>query len=183
MAGIGFSQAGLESFAAPGKWNDPDMLIVGSTGWGWGIKPSDLTPDEQYTHISLWALLSAPLLLGCDVTKLDDFTLNLLTNDEVIAIDQDSLGRQARRVSAVGISEIWAKPLEDGSLAVGLFNRSEIPETISVSWKDLGLVGPRAIHDVWRQVSLGVDPSGFSSLVPRHGVRLLKITTPTATTD
>ena len=183
MAGIGFSQAGLESFAAPGKWNDPDMLIVGSTGWGWGIKPSDLTPDEQYTHISLWALLSAPLLLGCDVTKLDDFTLNLLTNDEVIAIDQDSLGRQARRVSAVGISEIWAKPLEDGSLAVGLFNRSEIPETISVSWKDLGLVGPRAIHDVWRQVSLGVDPSGFSSLVSCHGVRLLKITTPTATTD
>ena len=125
MAGIGFGQAGHEKFAGPGHWNDPDMLVVGYVGWSAKVRPTRLTPNEQYTHISLWCLLCSPLLIGCDMTKLDDFTLNLLTNDEVLDVSQDPLGRQAGRIAKNGSLEIWAKDLEDGSKAVGLFNRGE----------------------------------------------------------
>ncbi len=92
MSNIGFSQAGHEKFAGPGHWNDPDMLVVGMVGWG-NLHPTGLTPNEQYTHISLWCLLCSPLLIGCDMTQLDDFTLNLLTNDEVLEVNQDPLGQ------------------------------------------------------------------------------------------
>ena len=105
------------------------MLVVGWVGWGPALHPTHLTPNEQYTHISLWSLLSAPLLIGCDLTKLDDFTLNLLTNDEVLEVNQDPLGRQARRVFKRDDVEVWAKPLEDGSSAVGLFNVGEDEQT------------------------------------------------------
>src|SRR6185369_2935755 len=98
MAGIGFGQAGHEAFAGPGHWNDPDMLVVGHVGWGENTRPTRLTPNEQYTHITLWSLLCSPLLIGCDLTKLDDFTLNLLTNDEVLEVSQDPKGEQAHRV-------------------------------------------------------------------------------------
>ena len=125
MSGIGFGQAGHEKFAGPGHWNDPDMLVVGYVGWSANVRPTRLTPSEQYTHISLWCLLCSPLLIGCDMTKLDDFTLNLLTNDEVLDVSQDPLGRQAARIAQNGPLEIWAKDLEDGSKAVGLFNRGE----------------------------------------------------------
>jgi len=91
MSGIGFSQAGHEKFAGPGHWNDPDMLVVGYVGWGPSLHPTRLTPNEQYTHISLWSLLCSPMLIGCDMTRFDDFTLNLLTNDEVIQVSQDAL--------------------------------------------------------------------------------------------
>ncbi|MBV9865428.1 MAG: putative Ig domain-containing protein [Abitibacteriaceae bacterium] len=125
MTGNGFSQDKWASFAGPGHWNDPDMLVVGQVGWGPKLHPTGLTPDEQYTHITLWCLLASPLLIGCDMTQLDDFTLSLLTNDEVLAVDQDSLGQQARRVKEdlqTGL-EVWSRPLADGTLAVGLFNR------------------------------------------------------------
>jgi alpha-galactosidase len=125
MAGNGFSQDKWARFGGPGHWNDPDMLVVGKVGWGKKLHPTRLTPDEQYTHVSLWCLLASPLLLGCDLTDLDDFTLGLLTNDEVLAVDQDALGRQATRVKedkAAGV-EVWARPLADGTTAVGLFNR------------------------------------------------------------
>src|SRR5438034_7619572 len=102
MSGIGFGQAGHEKFARPGNWNDPDMLVVGLVGWGPKLHPTKLTPDEQYTHISLWCLLSAPLLIGCDMERLDPFTLSLLTNDEVLAIDQDRLAKSATLVSEQG---------------------------------------------------------------------------------
>ena len=90
MKTIGFSQVSNAPYAGPGHWNDPDMLVVGWVGWGPNLHPTNLTPDEQYTHISLWCLLSSPLLIGCDLTRLDDFTLNLLTNDEVLAIESRS---------------------------------------------------------------------------------------------
>jgi alpha-galactosidase len=124
MTGIWDRQVNLAEFAAPGHWNDPDMLIVGKVGWG-NLHSSRLTGDEQYTHISLWSLLAAPLLIGCDMTQFDDFTLGLLTNDEVLAVNQDPLGKQATRVvddPTAGI-EIWARPLADSTMAVGLFNR------------------------------------------------------------
>ncbi len=109
VAAIGFSQAPWARFAGPGHWNDPDMLVVGKVGWGPKLHPTGLTADEQYTHISLWCLLAAPLLIGCDLTQMDDFTLGLLTNDEVLAVDQDPLGKQATRVKedpAAGV-EVW----------------------------------------------------------------------------
>lgn len=98
LSSIGFKQVKQNTYAKPGRWNDPDMMIVGQVGWGDHLHPTRLTPDEQYTHVSLWSLLSAPLLIGCDLSKLDDFTLNLLTNDEVIAINQDIMGRQAKQM-------------------------------------------------------------------------------------
>src|SRR5262249_53597885 len=125
VCGNGFTQDRWALFAGPGHWNDPDMLVLGKVGWGPKLRPTNLTPNEQYTHLSLWCLLAAPLLLGCDLTQLDDFTLGLLTNDEVLAIDQDPLGKQARRVKEgrrAG-TEVWARPLADGTVAVGLFNR------------------------------------------------------------
>ena len=103
MSKKGFGQDKWEPFAAPGHWNDPDMLVVGRVGWG-NPHPTGLTPDEQYTHITLWCLLCAPLLLGCDLDKLDDFTLNLLTNDEVLGVNQDALGKQALCIARDGDS-------------------------------------------------------------------------------
>jgi alpha-galactosidase len=125
MCRNGFSQDKWAPYAGPGHWNDPDMLVVGQVGWGPKLHPTGLTPDEQYTHITLWCLLASPMLIGCDMTQLDDFTLSLLSNDEVLAVDQDPLGKEARRVkedTKAGI-EIWARPLADGTTAVGLFNR------------------------------------------------------------
>ena len=102
MSGIGFSQDRWVPSGGPGHWNDPDMLVVGWVGWGPQLHPTHLSPNEQYTHISLWSLLAAPMLIGCDLDKLDDFTLNLLSNDEVLAVDQDELGQPAHRISVNG---------------------------------------------------------------------------------
>ena len=175
MAGIGFSQAGMEKYAGPGHWNDPDMLVVGLVGWGPQHHPSRLTADEQYTHISLWSLLASPLLIGCDMTRLDDFTINLLTNDEVIEINQDPLGKQASCISKEGGLEIWVKELEDGSKAVGLFNRNTSNETIKATWSTLGLKGKQIIRDVWRQKDQGNFTDSYSVIVPAHGVKLITI--------
>lgn len=175
VSGIGFSQAGLEEFAGPGRFNDPDMLVVGRVGWG-NPHPTRLTPNEQYTHISLWSLLASPLLIGCDMTKLDDFTLGLLTNDEVIDVNQDSLGRQASRVFKDGSLEVWAKDLADGSKAVGLFNRGPREATVTASWSDLGVAGEQNVRDLWRQKELGTHSKQFSAEVGRHGVVLVKVT-------
>jgi alpha-galactosidase len=175
MAGIGFGQAGHEKFAGPGHWNDPDMLVVGFVGWSAKVRPTRLTPSEQYTHISLWCLLCSPLLIGCDMTKLDEFTLNLLTNDEVLDVSQDPLGRQAGRIAKNGDLEIWAKDLEDGSKAVGLFNRGEDQATATLKWSDLGLTGKHAVRDLWRQQDLGGFADQFQTEVSRHGVVLVRI--------
>jgi alpha-galactosidase len=175
---IGFGQAGHEKFAGPGHWNDPDMLVVGRVGWGHSLHQTHLSPNEQYSHISLWCLLSAPLLIGCDLTRLDDFTLGLLTNDEVLAVDQDPLGRQASRISVNGDIEVWAKDLQDGTKAVGIFNRGEMTQTAGVNWSDLGITGKQPVRDLWRQKDLGQCDVQFGSEVPRHGVMLIKIGTP-----
>ncbi len=174
MAGIGFSQNGHEAFAGPGHWNDPDMLVVGKVGWG-NLHDTKLTPNEQYTHISLWCLLAAPLLIGCDMAQLDAFTLNLLTNDEVLEVDQDPLGKQAARIAKDGESEVWAKKMEDGSFAVGLFNRAQEARRVSASWKDLGLAGPQRVRDLWRQKDLGSFDGSFATEVARHGVVLVRV--------
>ena len=157
MAGIGFAQAGTSVYAKPGRWNDPDMLVVGWVGWGPALHPTHLTPNEQYTHISLWSLLSSPLLIGCDLTKLDDFTLNLLTNDEVLEVNQDPLGHQARRFIKHDDVEVWAKALEDGSSAVGLFNLGEDEQPVSIP-----LARARAERTAARSRPLETEGSGCS---------------------
>jgi len=178
MAGIGFSQAGHEKYAGPGHFNDPDMLVVGKVGWGPSLHPTRLTPNEQYTHISLWCLLCSPLLIGCDMTQMDDFTMNLLTNDEVLEVSQDPLGRQASRVSKEGTAEVWAKDMEDGSKVVGLFNRSELEAPVKITWQALGISGKQMLRDLWRQKKLGEFRDQFEAKVPRHGVVLVRIAAP-----
>jgi len=175
LSSIGFSQFGHEKFAGPGHFNDPDMMIVGKVGWGPQLHPTRLTPNEQYIHVSLWALLTGPLLIGCDMTAMDDFTLSLLSNDEVLAVSQDPLGRQAGRVVKNGNLEIWAKPMSDGSKAVGLFNRNDTDTNIVAKWSDLGLSGKRMVRDLWRQQDLGMFAGQFQTMVPHHGVVLVKV--------
>jgi len=148
---IGFAQAGHEKYAGPGHWNDPDMLVVGKVGWGPQLHPTRLSPNEQYTHISLWAMLASPLLIGCDMTQLDEFTYSLLTNDEVLDINQDPLGKQASRLVQNGSLEIWVKELADGSKAVGLFNRGLFAAPLTVNWKDLNINGSYIVRDIWSQ--------------------------------
>ena len=162
-------------FTGPGHWADPDMLVVGRVGWG-RPHPSKLTPDEQYTHISLWCLWSAPLLLGCPLDRLDDFTVNLLTNDEVLALNQDPLGIQATQISAAGTTQVLAKDLEDGSKAVGLFNTGDEPTAVKVTWEQLGVTGKQTIRDLWRQKNIGTYNDSFEAVVRPHGVILVKIT-------
>jgi alpha-galactosidase len=175
MSEIGFSQTGHEAYAKPGNWNDPDMLVVGKVGWGPQLHPTKLSPNEQYTHISLWCLLASPLLIGCDMTQMDDFTLSLLTNEEVLDVNQDPLGKQAGRVSKDRELEVWAKDMEDGGKAVGLFNRGPWKSEITARWSDLGISGRRVVRDLWRQEDLGAFSEEFKVAVPRHGVVLLKI--------
>ncbi len=166
MAEIGFNQNGLEKFAGPGHWNDPDMLEVGNGG---------MSEDEYRTHMSLWSLLAAPLIAGNDLSRMTPYTLELLTNREVIAIDQDSLGKQGYRVAQEGPFEVWMKPLADGSRAVGLFNRQRTTEEMTVDFSAIGIKGEASVRDLWLKKDLGAFRDKFSAYVPRHGVVLVRI--------
>ncbi|MBN1395767.1 MAG: DUF1080 domain-containing protein [Pirellulales bacterium] len=171
-----FGRNELQKFSGPGGWNDPDYLLLGHlSNWKGGSAPTPFTPNEQYTHVSLWCLLSAPLILSGDIARLDDFTLGLLCNDEVIEVDQDPLGKAALRVAKQGDLEVWAKDMEDGSKAVGLFNRGEGIQNVTAKWSDLGLEGKQIVRDLWRQKDLGAFENEFSAAVPRHGVVLVRI--------
>jgi len=176
---IALDQDKSAPYAKPGNWNDPDMLVVGHVGWGNPHK-SKLKPDEQYLHISLWSLFSAPLLIGCDMEKLDDFTLNLLTNDEVIEINQDPLGKQATCLQTIGELRIYVKELEDGSRAVGFCNFGF--EIVDLSYKNfdkLGINGKFNVRDVWRQKDISnieTEAGELTIKVPAHGVVLYKFT-------
>jgi hypothetical protein len=176
LSSIGFNQTVQYKYAKPGRWNDPDMMIVGQVGWGDHLHPTRLSPDEQYTHVSLWCLLSAPLLIGCDLSKLDDFTLNLLTNDEVLAVDQDPLGKQARQVIRTNSYQVWMKELEDGSKAVGIFNLTEAYQPVTVKWTELGLGDNEyKVRDLWRQKDIGTAAGTFTTNVAPHGVTLISV--------
>ena len=163
-------------YARPGHWNDPDMMIVGWVGWGKGPRPTNLTPDEQYSHVSAWCLQSVPLLLGCDLTRLDDFTVSLLTNDEVLAVNQDPLGKQATVVSQQDSSGVLAKDLADGSKAAGLFNLTDsITRKMVLKWSDLGIKGKYIVRDLWRQKDLGIFEDEFAAEVHPHGVVMIRL--------
>lgn len=175
LSGIGFAEENNAAFAGPGHWNDLDMMVIGWIGWGELLYPSRLTTDEQYTHMSLWSLISAPLILGCDLDRLDDFTLNLITNDEVLGINQDSLGKQAIRIVNKNGIQIWVKDLEDGSKAAGIFNLNPASQRYPVNLSELGLSGRRTIRDLWRQKEIGIFEGQFEVAIPAHGVVLIKL--------
>jgi len=179
MSGIGFKQDAAAPHAQPGNWNDPDMLVVGEVGWG-KTHPSRLTADEQYTHISLWCLLAAPLLIGCDMERFDDFTLNLLSNDEVLAVDQDELGHEATCVINDGKLRIYARDLADGGRAVGFFNLGNAPQKLAFTdFAKLNLSGKQTARDLWRQTDVATVDTAKDSLpltIPAHGVVLYKFT-------
>jgi alpha-galactosidase len=166
MAEIGFNQNGLEKFAGPGHWNDPDMLEVGNGG---------MNEDEYRTHMSLWAILAAPLIAGNDLTKMTPYTVEMLTNREVLAVDQDSLGKQGFRVAQEGPFEVWMKPMSDRSNVVGLFNRQRSTEQMTVNFSQLGLPGEAIVRDLWLKKDLGTFKDTFRAYVPRHGVVLVRI--------
>jgi len=166
MSLIGFGQNGLEKFAGPGHWNDPDMLEVGNGG---------MKRDEYRTHMALWALLAAPLLAGNDLRTMSPETKELLTNSEVLAIDQDKKGIQGHRVWQEGPLEIWVKLLADGSQAVGLFNRSESPTKMTLDFKSVGVPSSAKLRDLLDHKDLGTVQSSYSPEVPTHGAVLVKV--------
>ena len=162
----GFGQNGLEKWAGPGHWNDPDMLQIGN---------GQLTPDENYTHMTLWCMLSAPLLIGCDMQKMSPFVASLFRNDEVLAVDQDALGRQGWRARQDGQKEVWMKPLADGAMAVAFFNRGETPAAVAIQWSELKLTGPQTVRDLWRQKDLGVQTEGYTVNVAPRGAEFFRM--------
>ena len=173
---IGFGQQpDLYPYAQPGHWNDPDMLIVGKVGWSNNLRDSRLTPDEQYTHISLWTLLASNMLIGCDIAQMDEFTVSLLCNHEVNAVNQDILGKQAQRVVLDGTIQIWSRPLSDGSYAVGIFNvgPSDTRVDFRKYFREMGIGSLQSVRDLWRQKDLSTTDVNY--FIPTHGVKYLKI--------
>jgi alpha-galactosidase len=166
MAEIGFGQAGLAPYAGPGHWNDPDMLEVGN---------GHMTADEYRTHMSLWALLAAPLLAGNDLSKMTDETKSILMNKAVIAVDQDKLGKQGDRVRKDGDLEVWSKPLSGGGVAVGLFNRSAASATMQFKLSEVGIASASSIRDLWSGEKVVAKDGEVKATVPMHGVLLLRI--------
>ncbi|MBI4876116.1 MAG: putative Ig domain-containing protein [Acidobacteria bacterium] len=176
---IGLANAKHWEYAGPGRWNDPDYILIGYIGnarrQGEPPKQAALTPDEQYSYMSMWSLMAAPLFYSGDMSRLDEFTLNVLCNAEVIGVNQDPLGKQARIVRQSEEELVLAKPMRDGSLAVGLFNLGESEREMSATWRELGVTGRRRSRDVWRQKDLGVVGSQVSSKIARHGVSFVRL--------
>ncbi len=167
MTKIGFSQSDIAPYAGQGHWNDPDMLEIGNGG---------MTSAEYQTHMSLWSLLAAPLLAGNDLQHATPEILAILTNRDVIALDQDPLGKQATRVAKSGDQEIWAKDLSGGAKAVALFNRGGDPAKVTVKWTDLGLSAtPQHARDLWLHSEVKLEGPDFAAQVPSHGVVLLRV--------
>jgi alpha-galactosidase len=162
-------QVGLEAFAGPGGWNDPDMLEVGNGG---------MTATEYRGHFSFWALLAAPLMAGNDLRSMSAETRDILTNREVIAIDQDPLGRQGRKVRDDGDQEVWARELADGSRAVILFNRAAADARIAVRWPEIGYPAtvPALVRDLWAHRDVGKVTGSYEAVVPSHGVVMVRVT-------
>ena len=166
MMFVGFGQEGLQKYAGPGHWNDPDFLQIGNRG---------LNLNEDKTQMSLWSLLAAPLFSSTDLTKLTPAQLAILTNREVIAVDRDPEGIQGHRVSQVGPVQVWVKPLSGGRMAVGLINSGESPLPASVDFSEIGYSHPVHVRDLWEKKDLGVFKNSFKTMVPKHGVVLIEI--------
>lgn len=177
---IAVKNCALRDYNRPGGWNDPDYIQIGWIGSQRGPSferphPSELSPEEQRSFMSLWCLMASPLFYSGDMTKLDELTLSILCNTEIIGVDQDPLGQCARVVGKPGETFVLVKELDDGSRAVGLCNRGETAKPLSVKWGDLGLTGQQSVRDLWRQEDLGVFAEDFETTVPRHGVEVIRV--------
>ena len=178
MAGIGFDgQDRWAGFTGPGHWPDADMLVLGKVGWGRKMHWTELTPWEQYTHITLWSILASPMLIGCDMAEMDDFTVSLLCNSEVIDVNQDPLGVQGVKQYGDGTYATYVKPLEDGSLAVAMFNLTKEPKKIGFVPHSLGLMETQTVRDLWRQKDLGTveRKDRWETEVAPHGVVFVRL--------
>jgi alpha-galactosidase len=181
-------------YVGPGHWADPDMLVVGNIGLGEDqIRESNLTFSEQKVHLTQWSLCASPLLLGCDISRLKNDILGLLKNEEVLAVNQDILGKRARLIKSYGslvyVSrqnpkdsgeyrelQIWSKALQDGSKVVALFNLSdEGPKEVGFAFSDIGLSGEQNLRDLWQHKDLGKYSTGFSAVIPSRDVVMIKI--------
>jgi alpha-galactosidase len=162
-------QVGLESYAGPGHWNDPDMLEVGNGG---------MTTQEYRAHFTMWAILAAPLMAGNDIRTMTPEIRDILTNREVIAVDQDPLGRQGRKVRDDGAVEVWARELADGSRAVALLNRDTTATTVTVSWPEIGYTASldAGVRDLWARRDAGRVRGRYAATVPGHAAVLVRIT-------
>ncbi len=171
-------EATWQGVSGPGHYPDCDMIPFGHIGIQCTIAGKDrqtrFSHDEELTLMSLWSLGSSPLILGDNLPDTDDWTASLLTNDEVLAIDQDALGLGAKRVSQKNGVEVWVKDLKDGSKAIGLFNRGKTGASATVNWTDAGLNGPQTLRDLWQHKALGSFDQAFSCTVPSHGVVLVR---------
>ena len=175
---VALKNAEHRDYSRPGSWNDPDYIQIGYMGGtapGVEGKPFPITPSEQYSFMSLWCLMASPLFYSGDMNRLDEFTLNVLCNPEVIEIDQDPLGQCARVVNLSADTFLMVKDLEDHTKAVGLCNRGQSPQTITAKWADIGVEGKQVVRDLWRQRDLGVFEGGFSAAVDRRGVVLVRM--------
>jgi alpha-galactosidase len=175
---IASSQEKWQPYAGPGHWNDPDILQIGKLG-----KPNQpnttfvqtqLTPDEQYTHVTLWCLLSAPLIISCDLEHIDSFTMGLLTNDEVIAVDQDPAARPARKAWHRGDFQVWTKELSDGSVAAGFFNTGKEKGVVKVNLRELGLSGAYEARDLWKRADQGTVTGDMAVELNSHGAAMFR---------
>ena len=170
IVAIAMTQAGLGRYAGPGHWNDPDMLEVGN---------GKLTHDENLTHMGWWAMLAAPLLAGNNLARMSDDVRAILTQREVIAIDQDPLGRPARLIYQEGPVQIWSRPLAGGAAALAIFNigtdRAQM-RGMRLHLPDVGFAHGAQARDVWSGRNLGRIRDGDTMVVPAHGVVLLKLT-------
>ena len=161
-------QDGIQSYAGPGHWNDPDMLEVGNGG---------MSTTEYRAHFSMWCLLAAPLMAGNDIRSMSGDIRDILTNKEVIAVDQDVLGREGHRVKSAGGLEVWVKQLADGGRAVALLNRTAGQANITAEWTDIGYPGHLSakVRDLWQHKELGEMTGSFSAPVPSHGVVMVTV--------
>jgi alpha-galactosidase len=173
--------APLDAYAGPGHWNDPDMLVVGINDKKQtvvnvsGKNGRPLTEEEQQSHMSLWCLMAAPLLCGNDIRDMDSATRRILLNPEIIALDQDPLGRQAKVVHRDSLGQVFVKPLAGGDLAVGLLNRSDSARTLKISWQALGISGSWKVRDLWEHKNLGPESAAFAAMVPVHGCTVIRL--------
>lgn len=167
---------GLEEYSGPGGWNDFDMLVVNLKGEG-ALVGDGATPEEYRTHFSMWAILASPLIVGTDLTRMDAYTRETLTNAEVIALNQDPLGRQAARVRRDGDLEVFAKPLANGDQGIPLLNRGPTDAEMEVAWQqDLGLDGSTAtVRDLWAHRDLGASTDRIATTVGSHEAAILRV--------
>jgi alpha-galactosidase len=170
-------------YSKPGSWNDPDYIQIGYIGGEGKSVPCPASPNEQYAFMSLWCLMASPLFFSGDMGRLDDFTTNVLCNPEVIDVDQDPLGQCARVVHFNKDTFMMVKQMEDGSTAVGLFNRGGADTEVTAKWSDIGVTGKQTVRDLWREKDLGAFDDHFTAKVGRRGVVMIRLGSAAETFD